>query len=159
METLASDLSELTPTIDIMNGISEDEIIDRLQAEGIRVEYANLPRGLWGFYSLEWRLITLQKGMPTHYRLPTLLHEVGHVARMDNGHQCDKVERAIDEDVALTLINPADFKLAEMKCRYSTGGIAYELEVPKWTVRAYRRVLAKTLAKRLPFPGSEWEAC
>ncbi|MSS84533.1 hypothetical protein FYJ24_07090 [Actinomycetaceae bacterium WB03_NA08] len=145
METLESDLSELTPTIDIMNGISEDEVIERLAQSGIRVEYAELPRGMWGFYSLEWRLVTLRVGMPHMYRLPTLLHECGHVARMDNGHQCSKVEKAIDEDVALALINPADFKWAETHVGYHTGGIAHELEVPKWVVRAYRRVLLKQM--------------
>lgn len=145
MATRTSDLSVAAHNIVHMDEVDEDAIIGRLNHQGIEVEYADLPRGMWGFYSREWDLVTLRKGMPRMYRLPTLMHECGHVARLDHGHQSLKVENAIDEDVALALINPADFAWAESRVGYHTGGLAHELELPKWVIRAYRRVLSRSL--------------
>lgn len=124
-----------------MNGISEDDVMEWVSAAGLVVVEGHTPKGMWGAYSRPLSTIYLRRGMPRMFRVPTILHELQHHARGDNGPQCKKVEDRIDEDVARMLINPVEFALAEDAHGGHVGGIATDLEVPQWVVKAFRRTL------------------
>lgn len=126
-----------------MDEVSEDPLIDWLMSEGVRIEEVMTPKGYWGAYSHHERNIYLRRALPSHYRLPTLLHETQHYLREDEGHQAARVECGIDEYVAALLINEADYRFAESQIGPSIAGLAVELEVPKWVIRAYRRTLVR----------------
>lgn len=57
------------------------------------------------------------------------------------------VEAWIDEQVALTLNDPVEYAFWESEYGWSTGGVAHAMELPRWVVEAYRRVLTRTDAK------------
>ena len=136
-------MSEGTATLLHVEPTTEDEVRDWLHARGVRVLEVQTPRNMWGAYSLHRGIVYLRAGMPVHFRVPTLLHEAVHVSRRHEGHQNAAVERYIDEVVARRLIDPIDYAWAETQVGNHTAGLAAELEVPKWVIRAYRRVLVK----------------
>ncbi len=120
-------------------------LLDELAGEGVRVMRADLPGDMDGAYMLRSNTILLDTGMTAWETLPVLLHEMIHWRRGDDGPQSTCVERSIDEAVALQLIDPSDYASAEMEYGWHTGGIAVELDVPRWVVEAYRRVLSAEL--------------
>ena len=139
-------MSEPPRTLSSVMGIdAENALLDWLSLEGVTVRDAHLPTGVWGLYDRGEANVYLQVGMPACYRLPVLLHEAHHVRRGDAGHQARRVEDFIDEAVATTLIDLQDYRDAESHFGASTAGIAAELAVPKWLVRSYKRVLARTV--------------
>ncbi|WRS30559.1 DUF6782 family putative metallopeptidase [Actinomycetaceae bacterium MB13-C1-2] len=123
----------------------ENTLLDLLSREGVTVLEAELD-GAWGYYDHAAKTIYLQSGMTSGHRLATLAHETHHCQRGDLGPQSQVIEDRINEEVALALIDPVDYAWAESQVGYHTGGLAALLDVPKWTVRAYRRVLARRLA-------------
>lgn len=123
----------------------EDALTDWLLSEGIVVASAILPAGYWGLYEPERRRILVRAGMPAYFRYPALLHEAHHYVAGHWGHQSDAVEQRINKAVALHLINPAEYALAEAELGWNSGGIAAALELPRWVVQAYRRHLQSTL--------------
>lgn len=124
-----------------MERIQLDALLDQLAGEGVRVARADLPGDMDGAYLLRSRTILLDTGLATWELLPTLLHETMHWHRGDDGPQCARVERSIDETVARLLVDPDAYRLAEEHYGWHTGGIATELDLPRWVVQAYRRVL------------------
>lgn len=116
----------------------EDALTDWLHSEGITISEAVLPAGLWGLWDWERRRILVRAGMPAHYRYPALLHEAMHYLEGHRGHQCAKVERAINRRVALHLVNPAEYEAAEREYGWHTAAIATALTLPKWVIQAYR---------------------
>lgn len=105
---------------------------------------SELPAGMWGAYSLKQRTVWIQKGMPTKWRVAVLLHELEHVRQKHDGHQPQAVEDAINEEVARRIVSPEDYAFWESELGWSTGGIAAALELPRWVIEAYRRVLARS---------------
>ena len=124
--------------------ITEAALLDYMNEAGIRVHEAELPPGYWGYYDKEQQLIVLQRGMTGSQRLATMLHELAHHSRGDAGHQASAVEDAINEDVARYLVDPAQYAFWESELGWSPGGIAAALELPRWVIEAYRRVLARS---------------
>lgn len=130
---------DLTLALDL----SEWDVRDWLAQRNIEVVEAPTPQGMWGAYDLSGQTVYLRAGMPSQYRLPTLLHEAEHVDRGDAGHQARSTEDRIDEDVARALVNPSDYAFWESQLGWQTAGIAAALDLPKWVIRAYRRALAR----------------
>ena len=118
-----------------------DEVAAELDRLGIELVEATLPPGWCGAYSHRERTIYVQRDIAAFELIPTLLHELEHARLHHEGHQSRSVENAIDERVARELISPADYALAEKLHDGHTGGIALELDLPRWVVSAYRRQL------------------
>lgn len=125
-----------------MERIQLDALLDHLAGEGVRVARADLPGDIDGAYLLRSRTILLDTGLATWELLPTLLHETMHWHRGDDGPQSARVEHDIDETVARLLVDPNEYRHAEDRYGWHTGGIATELDLPRWVIQAYRRVLA-----------------
>ena len=140
-------MSEPAITLPCMYRINEDELYDWFRVERVEVVEESLPAGVWGLYDLDRRIVWVQRGLPASFRLATLLHEAVHHSRGDHGHQDTAVENRINEVVADLLVDPVEYALAERELGWSTGGIAVELGLPRWVVSAFRRSLAKGLAK------------
>lgn len=120
-------------------------LLDELAGEGVTVMRAELPGNMDGAYLRRSNTILLDTGLVDWEVLPVLLHEMAHWRRGDDGPQSACMERSIDESVALQMIDPADYARAEAELGWHTGGIAAELDVPRWVVQAYRRVLERDL--------------
>lgn len=133
--------------------VNESAVLDHLAAHGIKVAEVDLGGQAWGFYSHERRVIYLQAGMTAGARLATLCHEALHWRRGDVGPQSRAVEDRIDEEVAAELVDMVEYAWAESQCGWSTAGIAAALDLPKWTIRAYRRLLARERANPLAPSG------
>jgi hypothetical protein len=124
-----------------------DALLDHCAGEGLHVLRAELPGDVDGAYLIRSRTILLADALEDWELPPTLAHEIRHHERQDDGPQARKIEEAIDEDVAGLFIDPMEYRWAEERCGWHTGGIAVELDVPMWVVRAYRRALEKAVAK------------
>lgn len=98
----------------------------------------------WGFYHAPTRAILLSRKLPESWILPTLAHETIHAYYEHNGHQDESTERRVNEAVALALVDPAEYAFWENQYGGKAGGIAAKLGLPKWTIEAYQRHLAKT---------------
>lgn len=123
--------------------ITADALHALLEREGVSVSERALDGSKWGAYSKTERTVYLQPGLPEQWRVSVLLHELAHVQAGHDGHQCQAIEDRIDEDVSLLLVNPGEYRFWESELGWSTGGIASALELPRWVIEAYRRVLAR----------------
>ena len=124
----------------------EVDLLEYLRREEVEVREAEL-EGLWGYYDHARRRIFIQSGMTQGYRVATLMHEALHHHFGHDGPQPESVEEHIDEVVAERLVDPVAYGFWESQYGWSTGGIASELGLPRWVVSAFRRSLAKGLAK------------
>lgn len=95
------------------------------------------------FYYHEGGIIYLARNLPTAWVAPTLAHEIVHAYNGHNGHQDQAIERRIDEAVAKAFVSPAEYAYWEDQYGWCTGGIAKELDLPRWVIEAYRRYLGK----------------
>lgn len=112
--------------------------------QGIAVRWDHLPDRLWGVYSHHDRTITLRAGMSEGQEVATLLHEMEHARRGDDGHQDHAVEQRINRTVACQLITLDDYARAEaITGARDSGPIALELGLPKWVVSAFRQTLRR----------------
>ena len=134
----------LTP----MAGDKESALRDYLSREGVTVIETELD-GAWGYYDALSKTIFIQAGMTTGHRVATLLHEAAHHYRGDKGPQPEAVEARIDEAVARLLVDPREYAFWESQHGWHTGGIAHALELPRWVITAYRRVLERATAQSL----------
>lgn len=121
-----------------------EDVLRVAEAMGLRVEWVPLPPKQRGAYDLATHTIYLSDAMSDGTALPSLLHELEHARRGDDGHQAESVEKAIDRMVAHMLITEEEYARAE----YISDGrdshtIAAELELPKWVVSAFREELWK----------------
>ena len=98
-----------------------------------------------GWYNHAKRLVGVHPDLLERQRVPVLLHEAFHVLRHDDGEQPQAVEDRINEDVALLLVNPADYAFWESEFGWNAGGLAAALDLPRWVIEAYRRALSKSL--------------
>lgn len=103
-----------------------------------------MPGDWLGTYIDDLRAIYINRRTPAAWLVPVLAHETFHAAARHDGHQSPPVESRIDEAVAQAIINPADYEFWESQYGWSTGGIASALNLPRWTIEAYRRKLAQT---------------
>ncbi|MBS5977874.1 MAG: hypothetical protein E7A72_10355 [Actinomyces urogenitalis] len=118
--------------------------LDAAEAAGLFVTWVPMADPQRGAFFLPTRTIYLREDMADAVALPTLLHEMEHARRGDDGHQSRAVERRIDETVAHTLITADDYARAEaVTGARDSGAIAVEMGVPRWVVSAYRRTLRR----------------
>ena len=122
-----------------------DSVVQALEDQGVTVvETLEGMDGRVGWYSHRARVIGIHPDLLERQKLPVLLHEAIHHWCAHEGHQDAATERRIDERVAELLVDPVEYAEAEERFGWSTGGIAHALEVPRWVVEAYRRVLVKS---------------
>lgn len=122
-----------------------DSLLADCHARRLTVTTGRLPRAVRGTYHHPTRTITLAAGMPGWAAVPTLMHEMVHADRGDDGPQPAAVEARIDALVACRLITVGEYAAAEDLVGPVVGALAAELDVPAWVVEAYRRTL---LSKR-----------
>ncbi|QHO91962.1 ImmA/IrrE family metallo-endopeptidase [Actinomyces sp. 432] len=110
--------------------------------QGVAVRWLPLAGTGWrGCYHQPTRTIYLRAGMSDRLAVATLMHELEHAARGDDGHQGRAVEARIDRAVACRLITPSEYRAAEALVGPHPGALAVELDVPRWVVDAYRTTL------------------
>lgn len=120
---------------------SLDALAQQCADQGIIVSWARLPAGRRGLYVLSTRTIYLRHDMPDRLAVPTLMHEMCHAERGDDGPQPAAVEARIDRAVAHRLISVGDYRAAEAAVGPHPGAIAVALDLPRWVVDAYRSAL------------------
>lgn len=123
--------------------VSLGDAVARCEAAGAVVRWAALPTGVRGCYDHETSTIWVRDGMSEHVAVPTILHELHHHLRGDDGPQTAAVEARIDRLVARELITPAAYAAAECVTGGGSGPIAVELGLPRWVVGAYRSTLRR----------------
>ena len=109
--------------------------------QSITVITAPLPGTRQGAYCHATRTIVLRRGMPDRLAVPTLMHEMCHAERGDDGPQPAAVEASINRAVACRLVTVAEYAAAEALAGPGVGALAVELDVPVWVVEAFRRTL------------------
>lgn len=120
-----------------------DTLLARADDQQVFVRWLPLPEGWRGAYHLPSRTIYLREGMSEMAAVPTLMHELHHVARGDDGHQARPVEARIDHQVAYWLITDVEYRRAELLAGPHLGALAVELDVPRWVVVAYQETLRR----------------
>lgn len=119
-----------------------DDCLARARALGVEVKVTrHLPGATQAAYDHAKATIWLSHRLPDHAIIPCLLHELEHAEAGHFGHQDAAVEDRINERVAEVLISAEDYARAEALAGGSSGGIAVELDLPRWVVSAYRRRL------------------
>lgn len=112
----------------------------------VHIEYGDLSHlERDGDYDRRTRTIRLQEGMLLRLERSVLAHELIHVIRDDEktmfGFYDDRNERIADELCGQLLFDIADYRLAEEKCGNHVEGIALELGVMDWVIKAFERTL------------------
>lgn len=120
---------------------SLDSLLADCDRRRLTVVLATLPRTVRGAYHHATRTIVLRAGMPEWMAVPTLMHEMEHARRGDEGPQPPSVEARIDAVVARRLVTVEDYAAAELEVGCHVGALAAELEVPTWVIEAWRRTL------------------
>lgn len=109
--------------------------------QSITVITAPLPGTRQGAYCHATRTIVLRRGMPDRLAVPTLMHEMCHAERGDDGPQLAAVEARINRVVACRLVTVGEYATAESTVGPSVGALAVELDVPVWVIEAFQRTL------------------
>lgn len=118
--------------------MNENELLTACHRLGVHVAYVPYP--LAGAYFHAERLIILDARLSPAEQLATLAHEYVHALC---GHSCTQssiVEHLTDRRAAHLLINPQQYASAESLHEGNLAGIADELHLPLWLVRAYQPV-------------------
>lgn len=127
-----------------------DALLDDAAEQGVVVQWVNrMPTGLRGAYHLATRTILLREGMPDRLAVPTLMHELTHATRGDDGHQDRAIEVHINRAVACRLITPDSYRRAEAAVGPHPGALAVELDVARWVVAAYQSTLRQGVTRSL----------
>ncbi len=119
----------------------EAALTDRLVSEGVSIVEWDISQ--WGLYIREERLVVLRAGMTACQRLATLTHEAIHHWTGHDGHQPPAVETWVNRQVAQRLVATPAYIAAERLHPGSVAGIAHELDLPVWVVRAYQDCLER----------------
>lgn len=116
-------------------------LTDRLASEGVSVHEWDIVQ--WGLYVRRERLVVVRAGMTVPQRLAALTHEALHHWAGHDGHQSEVVEARINRQVALQLVSTPAYIAAERLHQGNVAGIAAELDLPVWVVRAFQGSLAR----------------
>lgn len=100
-----------------------------------------LPAGLEGVWDPSQKTIWLKKRLPVASMACTLAHELEHARRGDTGRQDEYVESFIDEKVALRFVDSEAYARLEEVYGCEPGVIAEELDLPRWVIEAWQRLL------------------
>lgn len=135
--------------------VETNRIYDELESHGVTVvEVDGLERIAAG-YDHATKRVLVQRGLTARHLHATLLHELLHVRAGHEGCQPTKVEHRINEEVALTLVDPRAYVEAERTHGWNSEAIAVELDLPPFVVRAYRRVIEKRFARMREYAESK----
>lgn len=124
-----------------MSKPSFEELCAEAAAQGIRVQETRLPAGLEGVWDPNQKTIWLKKRLPVASMACTLAHELEHARRGDTGRQDEYVESFIDEKVALRFVDSEAYARLEEVYGCEPGVIAEELDLPRWVIEAWQRLL------------------
>lgn len=124
-----------------MSRPSFEEVCAEAAVQGIRVQEMRLPAGLEGVWDPNQKTIWLKKGLPMASMACTLAHELEHARRGDIGRQDEYVESFIDEKVALRFVDSEAYARLEEVYGCEPGVIAEELDLPRWVIEAWQRLL------------------
>jgi hypothetical protein len=127
-----------------MSRPSFEELCAEAAVQGIRVQEMRLPAGLEGVWDPSQKTIWLKKGLPVASMACTLAHELEHARRGDAGRQDEYVESFIDEKVALRFVDSEAYAKLETAYGCEPGVIAEELDLPRWVIEAWQRLLNRT---------------
>lgn len=121
-----------------------DDLVIDAEACGLTVDWRPLG-ARHGQYEPPARIV-INPARPVTVQLCTLAHELAHHA-LGHAPTHDPVlaarqEALADRYAAELLISPAEYALAERLAGPDPVGIARELGVVSWVVKAYRRALA-----------------
>lgn len=111
---------------------------------GVEVVYTRLPGKLRGLYDHEVKRIYVESRLSNMNTAATLAHEYVHAQHGHDGHQGSSVECRVDEKAAMLLVSPALYAQAERLHGCHPGALSRELELPRWVVEAWQRVLARS---------------
>lgn len=124
-----------------MSRPSFEELCAEAAVQGICVQEMRLPAGLEGAWDPSQKTIWLKKRLSVASMSCALAHELEHARRGDAGHQDEYVEEFINEKVALRFINPTTYARLEEVYGCEPGVIAEELDLPRWVIEAWQRLL------------------
>lgn len=115
-----------------------DEIENELAQRGVEIVPWDMPAGVWGAYDKKSSVVYYDKALTQSQRRVTLLHELIHVRRGDDGHQPDRVERLIDRQVVRMVLSQSDYIRAERLHDCDVAAMAQELDLPVWVIEGYQ---------------------
>lgn len=139
----------VTPTSDRLPDLPVDRRMTygqmRRAVLGLHVVVASaiLPGDLMGCYDRRNDVILIDRRLTYRAKRCVLVHELVHWAHGDDGeHARGMREARTRRETALTLIDPAEYALAERTYEGNPWAIADELDVTMQVIRDYRSVLA-----------------
>lgn len=137
-------LSHPAATVTTVTTPALPDLVDTCDALGLMIRWTPMPPHRRGAYDARRRIVYLARDLDGAAAVATLMHEMEHARRGDDGHQPRAVERRIDETVAHQLITADDYARAEaVTGARDSGAIAVEMGLPRWVVSAYRRTLRR----------------
>ncbi|WP_455951363.1 ImmA/IrrE family metallo-endopeptidase [Arcanobacterium haemolyticum] len=110
-------------------------------ALNIDIDVVFLPFPKAGAYLHTYGLIVIDARMSEKRQLATLAHEYIHALLGHDGPQPPNIEAYVDMRAAALIVDSAEYALAERLHEGNAVGIAEELGVPIWVVKAYREAL------------------
>ena len=128
----------------ILGGMTKpsfEELCAEAAVQGLCVQEMRLPAGLEGVWDPSQKTIWLKKGLPVASMTCTLAHELEHARRGDAGRQDEYVESFIYEKVDLLFVDSEAYAKLETAYGCEPGVIAEELDLPRWIIEAWQRLL------------------
>lgn len=119
-------------------------------AVGLHVVVASaiLPGDLMGCYDRRSDVILVDRRLTYRAKRCVLVHELVHWAHGDDGEYARGLREArTRRETALTLIDPAEYALAERMYDGNQWAIADELDVTMQVIRDYQAVLAGAIGR------------
>lgn len=128
---------------------TDDELLELMAALRVRVEFCELPSDRDGEYEHANRIIRLRPRMARRLYRSVLAHECAHAVFEDvvvpDARLAERQETRADEWAAQRLISRDAYSAAEALHSGHVEAMAVELDVTVTLVRAFRRILARTL--------------
>jgi Zn-dependent peptidase ImmA (M78 family) len=110
----------------------------------ISVSSRVLPKGVNGIYSRDLQVIVIDRRLTYRQKRCTLLHELMHWNHQDESctaHYLRKNEIRARKETAIALINPDEYRIAEVEYDGKAGCMADELEVTMSVLNDYREYI------------------
>ena len=135
--------SETMPVLPVNRRMTYGEMRRAVLGLPVVVASAILPGDLMGCYDLRRDVILVDRRLTYRAKRCVLVHELVHWAHGDDGEYARGLREArTRRETALTLIDPAEYALAEHMYQGNHWAIADELDVTMQVLRDYRAVLS-----------------
>ena len=143
MEMRVTPTSETMPDLPVDRRMTYGEMRRAVLGLPVVVASAILPGNLMGCYDRRRDVILVDRRLTYRAKRCVLVHELVHWAHGDDGeHGRGLCEARARRETALTLIDPAEYALAEHMYDGNPWAIADELDVTMQLLRDYRAVLS-----------------